>query len=459
MENNITISDTLLTLIESKKFSTIKDILVTMNSVDIASLFEDMPEEILPKLFRLLPKELAADTFVEMESDLQELLVKGFSDRELKDVINELYVDDAVDIIEEMPANVVNRILKQASPEMRKDINELLKYPEDSVGSVMTTEFVNLKSNVTVEAALEHIHKTALDKETINTCYVTQRDRVLIGSVTLRTLILAKPTDIIRDIMDTNVMSVSTDEDKESVAMLFDKYDHIAMPVVDNENRLVGIVTVDDAIDVIQEEASEDIEKMAAILPSEKPYLRTGVFETFKARIPWLLFLMISATFTGAIISKFELQLTTYAALIVFIPMLMGTGGNSGSQASVTVIRALSLGDVEFSDIRRVIWKELRVSAICGLALSVINFGKLYLIDYLLLNNFDAMVAIPEMLVVCITLFLVVVVAKFIGCTLPIIAKRLGFDPAVMASPLVTTILDTFSLLIYFTIAALILKI
>lgn len=459
MENTITIKETLLTLTESKKFSVIKEILITMNSVDIAGLFDELPNEILPKLFRLLPKELAAETFVEIDSSLQELLVKSFSDKELREIINELYVDDAVDIIEEMPANVVNRILKQASPDMRKDINELLKYPEDSAGSVMTTEFVNLKSNVTVEAALEHIHKTALDKETVNTCYVTESDRVLIGSVSLRTLIIANPTDIIRDIMETNVMSVTTDTDQEAVALLFDKYDHIAMPVVDNENRLVGIVTVDDAIDVIQEEASEDIEKMAAILPSEKPYFKTGVFETFKSRIPWLLFLMISATFTGAIISKFELQLTTYAALIVFIPMLMGTGGNSGSQASVTVIRALSLGDIEFSDIWQVIWKELRVSAICGLVLGVINFVKLYLIDYLLLNNFDAKVAIYEMLVVCLTLFFVVVVAKIIGCTLPIVAKRLGFDPAVMASPLVTTILDAFSLLIYFTVASLVLNI
>ncbi len=271
MENTITIKETLLTLTESKKFSVIKEILITMNSVDIAGLFDELPNEILPKLFRLLPKELASETFVEIDSSLQELLVKSFSDKELREIINELYVDDAVDIIEEMPANVVNRILKQASPDMRKDINELLKYPEDSAGSVMTTEFVNLKSNVTVEAALEHIHKTALDKETVNTCYVTESDRVLIGSVSLRTLIIANPTDIIRDIMETNVMSVTTDTDQEAVALLFDKYDHIAMPVVDNENRLVGIVTVDDAIDVIQEEASEDIEKMAAILPSEKP--------------------------------------------------------------------------------------------------------------------------------------------------------------------------------------------
>jgi magnesium transporter len=312
---------------------------------------------------------------------------------------------------------------------------------------------------MTVEAAILHLRRVAIDKETIYTCYVTDRERRLIGIVTAKDLLISEPETKISDIMERSVIYAYTGDEREEVARKIEKYGFLALPVVDNEKRLVGIVTVDDAIDVIQEEASEDIEKMAAILPSEKPYLRTGVFETFKARIPWLLFLMISATFTGAIISKFELQLTTYAALIVFIPMLMGTGGNSGSQASVTVIRALSLGDVEFSDIWRVIWKELSVSAICGLALSVINFGKLYLIDYLLLNNFDAMVAIPEMLVVCITLFLVVVVAKFIGCTLPIIAKRLGFDPAVMASPLVTTILDTFSLLIYFTIAALILKI
>ena len=459
MENTITISETLLALIETKKFGTIKDILITMNSVDIAVLFNDLPVEVLPKLFRLLPKELAAETFVEMDTELQELLIKGFSDKELRDVINELYADDAVDIIEEMPANVVNRILKHASSDMRKDINELLKYPEDSAGSVMTTEFVSLKASSTAETAIKHIHKTALDKETVNTCYVTSGNRMLIGSVSLRALIMAEPEDKIADIMETNVISVTTDVDQETVAMMFNKYDLIAMPVVDNENRLVGIVTVDDAIDVMQEEASEDIEKMAAILPSEKTYLRTGVFETFKARIPWLLFLMISATFTGAIISVFENQLTTFAALIIFIPMLMGTGGNSGSQASVTVIRSLSLGDIEFSDIWRVIWKELRVSVVCGAVLGVINFLKLYLIDHLLLNNFDAAVAVPEMIIVCITLVFVVIVAKLIGCILPILAKKLGADPAVMASPLVTTILDTLSLMIYFGIASLILGI
>ncbi len=457
MENTVTLTEALIHLVDGKKFSTIKEILITMNGVDIAVVFNELPTTCLPKLFRLLPKELAAETFVEMDSDLQELLIKGFSDRELRDVLSELYADDAVDIIEEMPAMVVARILKQADREMRKDINELLKYPEDSAGSVMTTEFVNLKATTTVKQALEHIHKTAPDKETVNTCYVTTTDRVLIGYVSLRAIVMASEDDKIADIMNSNVISVTTDTDQETVAMMFNKYGFIALPVVDNEKRLVGIVTVDDAIDVMQEEVSEDIEKMAAILPSEKTYLKTGIFETFRARIPWLFFLMISATFTGAIISGYEDKLTTYTALLIFIPMLMGTGGNSGSQASVTIIRALSLGDIEFRDIWRVIWKELRVSVICGLALAIVNFVKLYLVDYLLLNNLDIGVVIPEMLTVCVTLVFVVIAAKLIGSILPILAKRLGFDPAVMASPLVTTILDALSLIIYFGFAALIL--
>lgn len=456
MENTITIEQTLLSLIELKKFGTIKEILITMNSVDIAGLFTELPIESLPKLFRLLPKELAAETFVEMDSDLQELLIKGFSDRELKDVINELYVDDAVDIVEEMPANVVSRILKQAAPDMRKEINELLKYPEDSAGSVMTTEFVNLKSDLTVEQAILQIHKTGLDKETVNTCYITQSDKVLIGTVTLRALVIANPHEKIADIMETNVISVTTDVDKETVALTFSKYDLIAMPVVDAENRLVGIVTVDDALDVMQEEATEDIEKMAAILPTDKTYFKTGIFETVRARIPWLLLLMISATFTGMIITTFENKLTLFPALISFIPMLMDTAGNSGSQSSVTIIRGISLGDIEFKDICRVIWKETRVAVICGVILSAINFIKIWLIDIQILKG---TANIKDDIIVCLTLMLTVIIAKIVGCTLPLLAHKIKLDPAVMASPFITTIVDAISLLIYFGFASLILGI
>lgn len=456
MENTITIEQTLLSLIELKKFGTIKEILITMNSVDIAGLFTELPIESLPKLFRLLPKELAAETFVEMDSDLQELLIKGFSDRELKDVINELYVDDAVDIVEEMPANVVSRILKQAAPDMRKEINELLKYPEDSAGSVMTTEFVNLKSDLTVEQAILQIHKTGLDKETVNTCYITQSDKVLIGTVTLRALVIANPHEKIADIMETNVISVTTDVDKETVALTFSKYDLIAMPVVDAENRLVGIVTVDDALDVMQEEATEDIEKMAAILPTDKTYFKTGLFETVRARIPWLLLLMISATFTGMIITTFENKLTLFPALISFIPMLMDTAGNSGSQSSVTIIRGISLGDIEFKDICRVIWKETRVAVICGVILSAINFIKIWLIDIQILKG---TANIKDDIIVCLTLMLTVIIAKIVGCTLPLLAHKIKLDPAVMASPFITTIVDAISLLIYFGFASLILGI
>lgn len=456
MENKITIEQTLLSLIELKKFGTIKEILVTMNSVDIAALFNELPVESLPKLFRLLPKELAAETFVKMDSDLQELLIKGFSDRELKEVINELYVDDAVDIVEEMPANVVSRILKQAAPDMRKDINELLKYPEDSAGSVMTTEFVNLKSDLTVEQAILQIHKTGLDKETVNTCYITRPDKVLIGTVTLRALIIANPREKVADIMETNVISVTTEVDKETVALTFSKYDLIAMPVVDAENRLVGIVTVDDALDVMQEEATEDIEKMAAILHTDKTYFKTGIFETVRARIPWLMLLMISATFTGMIITTFENKLTLFPALISFIPMLMDTAGNSGSQSSVTIIRGISLGDIEFKDIYRVIWKEVRVALICGAILSVINFIKIWLIDIQILRG---TANIKDDIIVCLTLMLTVIIAKIVGCTLPLLAHKIKLDPAVMASPFITTIVDAIALLIYFGFASLILGI
>lgn len=457
MENNtIIIENTILKLIEDRKFSTLKDVLITMNSVDIAALLEDVDKEALIKVFRLLPKGLAADTFVEMDSDLQEILIECFSDRELKAVINELYADDATDIVEEMPANVVSRILKQASADMRKEINELLKYPEDSAGSVMTTEFVNFRSTITASAALSIIHRTGIDKETVNTCYVTDANRALLGMITLRSLIIANSEQEISEIMQTNVIKVTTDTDKETVANLLKKYDLIALPVVDNENRLVGIVTIDDAIDVIEEEATEDIEKMAAILPTDKPYLKLGIFETVKNRIPWLLLLMISATFTGMIISSFEEKLKIFPALIAFIPMIMGTGGNSGGQSSTTVIRGLSLGEIEFSDIFKVIFKELRVAILCGVILAVVNFVKVLVFDMWLMGT-TFIGGLKENIIVSLTLIATVIIAKIVGCVLPMVAEKIGLDPAVMASPFITTIVDAISLLVYFGITLLIL--
>lgn len=443
-EKKFSLENTMVVLLDEKKYTTLRDILITMNAVDIAALFQELPQEKLPLLFRLLPKELAAETFVEMDGDAQELLIKGFSDNELRDVINELYVDDAVDIVEEMPANVVRRILLQADPDMRKMINEILKYPEDSAGSIMTTEYVSLREDMTVEEAIKRIRRTGIDKETIYTCYVIDPNRKLIGIVSIRTLLLADEDAIIKDIMETNPIYVFTIQDKEEVARAFNKYNFIAIPVVDEEERLVGIVTFDDAMDVMEDEATEDIEKMAAITPSDKPYLKTSIFELWKARIPWLLLLMVSATFTGMIITSFEDALKSYVVLTAFIPMLMDTGGNSGSQAAVTVIRGISLDEVEFSDIFKVMWKEFRVSILCGFTLAAANFVKLLLIDR---------VGIMVDTTVCITLAVTVVCAKFVGCTLPLLSKRAGFDPAVMSSPFITTIVDAISLMIYFRVA------
>lgn len=444
----------ILELIEARKFGGLKELLSEMNPADIAEILEEVSEKDLPVIFRILPKELAADTFVEMDSEMQQLLIEAFSDTELKEVMDELFMDDTVDIIDEMPATVAKRILKQAGAAKRKMINQLLAYPDDSAGSIMTTEYVDLKKGMTVDEAFDRIREIGVDTETIYTCYVTDRSRRLLGIVTVKDLLLNKKSCIINDIMEENIIFANTLDDKEEVAGMFEKYDILALPVVDKESRLVGIVTVDDAIDVIQDEATEDIEKMAAILPSDKSYFRTGVFSTFKARIPWLMLLMISATFTGAIISRFENRLTAFPALIAFIPMLMDTGGNSGSQASVTIIRGMSLGDIEFRDILRVIWKEIRVAFFCSVALAAVNFIKLWLVDYLVLHTFDAGRQIPEILVVCATLFLTVIVAKLVGCTLPMLAKKVGFDPAVMASPFITTIVDAVSLVIYFNIAS-----
>lgn len=445
MDKKYSLEQTISSLLENKRYSSVKDILVTLNAADIAAIFGELSEDALPLLFRLLPKELAADAFVEMDADRQESLITRFSDTELKAVIDELYIDDAVDLVEEMPANVVKRILKQADPDTRKLINELLKYPDDCAGSIMNTEFVELRTRQTVADAIRIIRREGLEKETINDCFVTNADRTLAGIISLRTLILSKDEDLVEDRMDTNVISVTTMEDQESVAEKFKKYDLTAMPVVDGENRLVGIVTVDDAIDVMEEEATEDIEKMAAMTPSDKPYLKTSVWDIYKHRIPWLMLLMVSATFTGLIITKFEHALAAQVVLTAYIPMLMDTGGNSGSQSSVTIIRGLSLSEIHFKDIFAVLWKEIRVAVLCGLSLAVVNFAKL-----LLLDRVGAQVA----LVVSLTLVVTVAAAKFIGCTLPLLAKKIGFDPAVMASPLITTIVDALALLTYFGIAS-----
>jgi magnesium transporter len=436
---------------EGKKYSTLRDILVTMNPTDIATVFQEMEQEKLPLLFRLLPKELAAETFVEMEPENQELLIHGFSDSELREVINEMYVDDAVDIVEAMPANVVRRILEQATPEMRKDINDILRYPEDSAGSIMTTEYVVLRSGLTVGDAIINIRRTGVDKETIYNCYVTS-DRILIGMVTVKDLLLA-PDDSIKidDIMETNVVSVNTLDNRESVAQTLSKYNLLAIPVVDGDGRIVGIVTFDDAMDVIEEEATEDIEIMGGMTPSDKSYIHSNPFDLFKHRIPWLMLLMVSATFTGMIITGFEDALAVHVVLTAFIPMIMDTGGNSGSQSSVTVIRAISLGELSIRDLPRVIWKELRTSVMCGIVLGVVCFGKVMLVDGLIFQN--PAITVYVAFAVSITLALTVVIAKLIGCTLPLIAKKLGFDPAVMASPFITTCVDAVSLLVYFGIS------
>ena len=444
-------------LLTQKKYSKLREILSDMNPADIAQILEEIPQKELPVVFRLLPKEPAAEVFVEMDSDTQQLLIEAFSDAELREVLDELFMDDTVDIIDEMPATVAKRILKQTDAATRRLINKLLAYPDDSAGSIMTTEYIDLKKDMTVDEAFDRIRSVGIDTETIYTCYVIDRSRHLLGIVTVKDLLLNEKSEIIANIMDENVIFANTLDDKEEVAGQFEKYDLMILPVVDTENRLVGVVTVDDAIDVIQEEATEDIEKMAAILPSDRSYFKTSVFNTFRARIPWLMLLMISATFTGAIISNFESKLTIFPALMAFIPMLMDTSGNSGSQASVTVIRAISLGDIEFKDIFRVLWKEIRVAFLCSISLAAVNFIKLFVLDYLILNTFDPGKQIPEILVVCLTLFLTVVVSKIVGSTLPILAKKLGFDPAVMASPFITTVVDAISLMIYFGFASFIL--
>lgn len=439
----------IIELVATKQYSKLKEMLAAMEPADIAYLYDEMPEQNMPLLYRLLPKELAAEVFVELDADMQEMLIRSFSDSELKEMLDELYLDDAVDIIEEMPANVVKRIIMHTEPEMRNRINEVLNYPKDSAGSIMTIELVDLKEDMTVADAFTRIRRTGLDKETIYTCYVTDKNRILMGIVSAKDLLLSDEDCVIADIMDTSPIYVNTLDDKEEVVLALSKYDLLAMPVVDNEQRLVGIVTVDDAIDVLQEEATEDIEKMAGIVPSEKPYLKTGILDTCRQRIPWLLLLMISSTFTGKIITHYESALGELLILTSFIPMIMGTGGNSGSQSSVTVIRGLSLEEIEFKDIFRIIWKEFRVAIVCGVALAAATYLKVLWLDG----------ASPVIsLVVALTLLFTILLAKLVGSILPLLAKKVGFDPAVMASPFITTIVDALSLVVYFDIASRILK-
>ena len=441
----------LMELVQTKQFRKLRSILMEMNEVDVAEFLDELGPEETILVFRLLPKEQAAEVFAELEdSDDQERLINALNDKELREVLDELYLDDTVDVIEDMPANVVSRILRNSDPASRSQINQLLNYPKDSAGSIMTTEYVFLHPDATVEESFARIRKEGMDKETIYTCYVTQ-NRVLLGVVTVRRLLLSAYETKIRDIMETNVLSVNTHDDKEDVAQMLNKYDLSAIPVVDGDNRLVGIVTFDDAMDVIEEETTEDFEKMAAILPSDKPYLKTGVFETWRSRIPWLMLLMLSATFTGIIITKFESALAACVVLTSFIPMLSGTGGNSGSQSSVAVIRALSLDEIDFSDLIAVVWKESRVAVLCGVCLACANFVKMMIVDRWLMNN-PAVTPVVA-LVVCLTLVFTVLCAKVVGCTLPMAAEKIGIDPAVMASPFITTIVDALSLLIYFFFA------
>ena len=442
----------ILSMLEGKKYATLRDILSTMNPSDVAGLFDGLEEKQIPLMYRLLPKELAAETFVEMDPEAQELLIQGFSDNELKEVLDELYVDDAADLVEEMPANVVKRILKNADPEMRKSINQILRYPEYSAGSIMTTEFVSLRPHMTVEEAILRIRRQGVDKETIYTCYVLAKDRTLIGLVTVKDLLLAEDDAMtIEELMITNVIFVNTLTDQEEVAKMLSKYNFLAMPVVDGEGRMVGIVTFDDALDVLEEEATEDIELMSGMIPSEKPYLRSSSFELFKNRFPWLMLMMVSATFTGLIMTSFEDALAKQIALSAFIPMLMGTGGNSGSQSSVTVIRGLSLGELDFGDIGVILWKEIRTALMCGIALALVCFGKIWLVDRMMMGNENITLMVDA--VVCFALCVTVVLAKIVGCLLPMAAKAVKLDPAVMASPFITTIVDALSLLVYFLFA------
>ena len=441
--------DTLKTMLanldDAKKYQSLRDVMETLPAPDLAAVFEDLPAEKLPVLFRLCPKDLAADVFAELTPATQQQLIDGLTDTELKAVVDELFVDDATDLVEEMPANVVKRILAQAEPATRRMINELLKYPEDSAGGVMTTELMALRPDMTVAQAMDTIRENGFDKETINNCYVTDTSRRLVGVVSLRALVLAKNTEEpIKDLMDSNVVSVSTTTDQEDVSKLFEKYGFLAIPVVDAENRLVGIVTIDDAISILQDEASEDIAKMNAIGPSDKPYFKQSMWDLYKSRAPWLLFLMISATFSSLVIRGYEDALAAVTVLTAYIPMLTDAGGNAGSQSTSTIIRGMAVGDIQPHDLPRILWRESRVALLCGGTLAVCNFAKMLLFDR---------IAAPVALVVCLTLICTILLSQIIGGILPVAAEKLHVDPAVMASPLITTIVDTTTLLVYFNIA------
>ena len=455
LEEDVLTPERLTLLIEEKRFAEIRIFVEKLASPDVEEMFSELPEKYHTVFFRLLSKETAAETFALMDSELQRKLIESFTDSELSSIISELYIDDMVDIIEEMPASVVKRIIRHTSNEDRAAINAILKYPKDSAGSLMTTEYVRFYGDMSVSDALTHIRKVAIDKETIYTCYVTDKNRRLIGIVTAKRLLLADLDTPLSDIMESNVISVNTGDDREEVARKFDKYGFIAVPVVDSENRLVGIVTVDDAIAVITEESEEDFAKMAAITPTETPYLKTGVLSIWKSRIPWLLILMISSTISSAILTGFESMLP--AVLVLFVPMIMGTGGNSGGQSSVTVTRSISLSEITFRDVPRVVWKEARVGVMCALTLGVVTFLKVWLVDGLLFGNSEVTTLVA--LVVALSLSVTIIVAKLFGASLPLIAKKIGLDPAVMASPLITTLVDAISLIVYFLVASLVLEI
>lgn len=450
MENRELFNEQLSEFLESRNMKELKRGLDDMNVVDVAAFLGEIPESKAAMVFRILSKEQAAEIFSHLDIEVQESIINSITDAEVSKIIEELYLDDAVDLLEELPANMVKRVMRNAKPETRKLINEYLQYPDNSAGSIMTAEFIDLKKHMDVRESFDRVRRIGSDREDIYTCFVTSYDRKLEGITSVRDLLLSNYSDKVEDFMDTNIISVVTTDDQEDVADVISKYDLLSVPVVDHENRLVGIVTVDDIIDVIEQEATEDIEKMAAIVPTDKPYMRTSAFELWKARIPWLLLLMISATFTGMIIKSFEDTLATQVLLTAYIPMLMDTGGNSGSQSTVTVIRALSLGDVEFKDFFKVLWKESQVAVLCAATLAVANFVKLMLFDG---------VGVAISLVVCLTLVATVICAKVVGCILPMLSEKIGFDPAVMSSPIITTIVDAISLIIYFVFARMILHV
>ncbi len=446
-------TEDVIELIEKDSFIDARKILITMNAADIGLLFDEIPQEKYLRVFRMLPKNLAADTFSYMKAEQQQYIIESMTDREIVNIVDEMFMDDTVDFLEEMPANVVKKVLKITDPETRKTINQLLKYPDDSAGSIMTTEFVDLKKEMTVRDAIRHIRATGVDKETINTCYVIDEERHLEGTISIRKLILSQSDEKISEVMIEDPIYVYTHDDQETGAQYFKKYDFLSLPVVDAEKRLVGIITIDDIVDVIEQENTEDMEKMAGMTPSDKTYTEEGVKETFKKRIFWLLLLMLTATLTGGILAKFENALAVFPALVAFIPMLMGTAGNAGGQSSVAVIRSLALEEIEFKDILKIAWKEARVAAICGAVMAFVCFFKVLYVDSLFTSGIDFVVAI----VVSLAIFTTVILAKIVGSTLPMLAKKIGLDPAVMASPFITTIVDALSLIIYFVIVTIVL--